>query len=145
MNDIKIFEHEKFGKLEIYVDENKKEWFPATELATILGYKNPQEAIRKHCNINGCVNRSVIANTGFGNSTQQKKYINEGNLYRLITKSKLKEAEKFEIWVFDEVLPMIRKTGMYITDNIWAQIASSPEKIGELLIDYGKAKEEHIN
>ena len=40
---------------------------------------------------------------------------------------------------------MIRKTGMYITDNIWAQIASSPEKIGELLIDYGKAKEEHIN
>ena len=41
MNDIKIFEHEKFGKLEIYVDENKKEWFPATEIAEILGYKNP--------------------------------------------------------------------------------------------------------
>lgn len=133
---------EKFGKLEIYVDENKKEWFPATELATILGYKNPQEAIRKHCNINGCVNRSVIANTGFGNSTQQKKYINEGNLYRLIIKSKLPEAEKFEIWVFDEVLPMIRKTGMYMTDNIWQQLSVDPTKFGELLIEYGKSSRE---
>ncbi len=131
---------EKFGKLEIYVDENKKEWFPATELATILGYKNPQEAIRKHCNINGCVNRSVIANTGFGNSTQQKKYINEGNLYRLIIKSKLPEAEKFEIWVFDEVLPMIRKTGMYMTDNIWQQLSVDPTKFGELLIEYGEIR-----
>ena len=135
MNDIKIFEHEKFGKLEIYVDENKKEWFPATEIATILGYKNPQEAVRKHCIEKGCVIRSALTNGG----KQSIKYINEGNLYRLITKSKLKEAEKFETWVFDEVLPMIRKTGMYITDNIWAQIASNPEKIGELLIDYGKA------
>ena len=133
---------EKFGKLEIYVDENKKEWFPATELATILGYKNPQEAIRKHCNINGCVNRSVIANTGFGNSTQQKKYINEGNLYRLITKSKLLEAEKFETWVFDEVPPMIRKTGMYMTDNIWEQLSVDPTKFGELLIEYGKSSRE---
>ena len=125
-------------KLEIYVDENKKEWFPANEIATILGYKNPQEAIRKHCNINGCVNRSVIANTGFGNSTQQKKYINEGNLYRLITKSKLLEAEKFETWVFDEVLPMIRKTGAYITDSVWDQITNDPAKFGEFLIDYEK-------
>ena len=141
MNDIKIFEHEKFGKLEIYVDENKKEWFPATEIAEILGYKNPRKAILDHCKTKGVTNRDSLTNGG----KQSIKYIDEGNLYRLISKSKLKEAEKFETWVFDEVLPMIRKTGMYITDNIWAQIASSPEKIGELLIDYGKAKEEHIN
>ena len=138
MNDIKIFEHEKFGKLEIYVDENKKEWFPATEIAEILGYKNPQEAIRKHCKEKGCVIRSVLTNGG----NQQKKYIDEGNLYRLLSKSKLKEAEKFETWVFDEVLPMIRKTGMYMTDNIWEQLSVDPTKFGELLIEYGKSSRE---
>ena len=138
MNDIKIFEHEKFGKLEIYVDENKKEWFPATEIAEILGYKNPQKAIRDHCREAGCTNRSVSYSSG----SKSKKYIDEGNLYRLITKSKLKDAEKFETWVFDEVLPMIRKTGMYITDNIWQQLSVDPTKFGKLLIEYGKTKKE---
>lgn len=136
MNDIKIFEHEKFGKLEIYVDENKKEWFPAIEIATILGYKNPRDAIAKHCKEKGVAFHDVLTNGG----KQSIKYIDEGNLYRLITKSKLKDAEKFETWVFDEVLPMIRKTGMYMTDNIWEQLSVDPTKFGELLIEYGKVR-----
>ena len=61
---------------------------------------------------------------------QQMWMINESGLYSLIFGSKMKEAKKFKKWVTSEVLPMIRKTGMYIADNIWAQIASSPEKIG---------------
>ena len=137
MNDIKIFEHEKFGKLEIYVDENKKEWFPATEIAGILGYKNPRDAISKHCKVSGKLAVSQITTEG---NRYKKGYIDEGNLYRLITKSKLKEAEKFETWVFDEVLPMIRKTGMYMTDNIWEQLSVDPTKFGELLIEYGKVR-----
>ena len=136
MNDIKIFEHEKFGKLEIYVDENKKEWFPAIEIATILGYKNPRDAIAKHCKEKGVAFHDVLTNGG----KQSIKYIDEGNLYRLITKSKLKDAEKFETWVFDEVLPMIRKTGMYMTDNIWEQLSVDPTKFGELLIEYGEIR-----
>lgn len=91
-----------------------KEYFPATQCAKILGYSNPQKAIRDHCKEDGCTKRSVIDNLG---RTQQMKYINEGNLYRLIVGSKLSAAEEFERWVFDEVLPTIRKTGSYSIQN----------------------------
>lgn len=91
-----------------------KEYFPATQCAKILGYSNPQKAIRDHCKEDGCTKRSVIDNLG---RTQQMKYINEGNLYRLIVGSKLPAAEEFERWVFDEVLPTIRKTGSYSIQN----------------------------
>ena len=107
-------------------------------LAQMLGYKNPQKAIRDHCKEAGCTNRSVSYPSG----TKQKKYVNEGNLYRLLAKSKIEGAEEFESWIFDEVLPMIRRTGAYISDNVWDQIAKNPAKIGELLIEYGKAKDE---
>ena len=85
MNELQIFKSEKFGEIEILV-ENGKEYFPATEVAKILGYSNPQKAIRDHCREDGCTIRSVIDRLG---RTQEKKYINEGNLYRLITKSNL--------------------------------------------------------
>ena len=122
-NELTVFENEKFGKLEVLV-ENGKEYFPATEIAKILGYSNPQKAIRDHCREDGCTIRSVGVVTGKktdGTDAIQfvnKKYINEVNLYRLITKSNLPQAEIFETWVFDEVLPTIRKTGMYVTDEL---------------------------
>lgn len=137
-NELTVFENEKFGKLEVLV-ENGKEYFPATEIAKILGYSNPQKAIRDHCREDGCTIRSVIDRLG---RTQEKKFINEGNLYRLIAKSNLPQAEVFESWIFDEVLPTIRKTGMYMTDNIWDTIINDPEKLGEVLINYGKVKKE---
>lgn len=137
-NELTVFENEKFGKLEVLV-ENGKEYFPATEIAKILGYSNPQKAIRDHCREDGCTIRSVIDRLG---RTQEKKFINEGNLYRLIAKSNLPQAEVFESWVFDEVLPTIRKTGMYVTDNVWDTIINEPEKLGEVLINYGKVKKE---
>lgn len=146
-NELTVFENEKFGKLEVLV-ENGKEYFPATEIAKILGYSNPQKAIRDHCREDGCTIRSVGVVTGKktdGTDAIQfvnKKYINEGNLYRLITKSNLPQAEVFESWVFDEVLPTIRKTGMYVTDNVWETIINDPEKLGEVLINYGKVKRE---
>ena len=101
--------------LEIYVDSEGREWFPATELAEMLGYKNPQKAIRDHCTEKGCTIRSVLTNGG----KQSKKYINEDHLYRLIIRSKIEGAEEFESWIFDEILPMIRRTGAYISDNVW--------------------------
>ncbi len=127
----------KFGKLKIYIDSEGREWFPATELAEMSGYKNPQEAIRKHCKEKGCTIRSVLTSGG----KQSKKYINEGNLYRLLAKSKIEGAEEFESWIFDEILPMIRRTGMYMTDNVWDQLSNDPTKFGELLIEYGKTKD----
>ena len=108
MNEL-VVKNEKFGELEVYVDEKGKVWFPATEVAEILGYKNPQKAIRDHCKEAGCTIRSVSYPSG----TKQKKYINEGNVIRLLTKSHIPGAEEFESWIFDEVIPRIMKTGNY--------------------------------
>ena len=112
MNNL-IVKNKKFGNLEIYVDEKGKVWFPATEVAEMLGYKNPHKAILDHCKEHGVTFREVIANTGFGDSKQKKKYIDEGNVFRLITKSHIPGAEEFESWIFDEVIPQIMKTGKY--------------------------------
>ena len=112
MNNL-IVKNKKFGNLEIYVDEKGKVWFSATEVAEMLWYKNPHKAILDHCKEHGVTFREVIANTGFGDSKQKKKYIDEGNVFRLITKSHIPGAEEFESWIFDEVIPQIMKTGKY--------------------------------
>ena len=137
-NNVKLFENDEFGKLEVLV-ENGKEYFPAKEVAIILGYKDPLKAINTHCKEKGWVIRPVLSNGG----KQEKKFIDEGNLYRLIVKSKLPQAEKFESWVFEEVLPTIRKTGMYFTENVWDNLMKNPMKLGKMIIEYAKVKEEN--
>ena len=114
MNDLKVFSSTEFGELGIMLIDGK-EYFPATQCAKILGYANPRKAVIDHCKKDGVTNRDVIDSLG---RTQQMKFINEGNLYRLIVSSKLPAAEKFERWVFDEVLPSIRKNGSYGEINI---------------------------
>lgn len=123
MNEIKKFSHNMFGNLEILIKEGK-EYFPATDVATALGYKRPQDAVRQHCKEDGSVNHRVADSLG---RMQEKKYINEPNLYRLIVKSKLPQAEQFEKWVFEEVLPSIRKHGAYMTDQVLEQAITNPE------------------
>lgn len=141
MDDFKleVFKNEKFGELEILI-ESGKEYFPSTEVAKVLGYKDPNKAVNTHCKKDGWVIRPVIDRLG---RPQEKKFINEGNLYRLITKSKLPQAEQFENWIFEEILPTIRKTGMYMTDNVWDNLMNDPTKFGEMLIEYGKVREEN--
>lgn len=109
MNEMQVFQNSEFGELGVLEIEGKP-WFPATACAKILGYANPRDAIGRHCVEDGVVKHDVIDNLG---RTQSTKFITEGNLYRLITHSKLPAAERFEKWVFDEVLPSIRKTGGY--------------------------------
>lgn len=111
MNELQVFEHSEFGKLNIVVI-NDKEYFPATECAKILGYVRPADAVRDHCK--GVVKMPTPSNGGI----QEKGYIPEGDLFRLIIRSKLPTAEKFEHWVFDEVLPAIRKHGVYAVDEV---------------------------
>lgn len=87
--------------------------FAGTEAAKALGYKNPQKAIYDHCKNRGVTKRSV-PHPQSKNKTIKKLFITESNLYRLIAHSKLPSAEKFEAWIFEEVLPSIRKNGGYI-------------------------------
>lgn len=114
-----FFESEDFGKLKILVI-NGKIYFPAMQVARILGYKNPHDAVIRHCLEDGVVFHEGVVKSGKTGlnddfiQTEKIKYINEGNLYRLIVKSKLPSAHKFEKWVFDEVLPSIRHTGSYV-------------------------------
>ncbi|MBO1213812.1 ORF6C domain-containing protein [Staphylococcus nepalensis] len=109
MQGLQVFQNSQFGDLEILTIEGK-EWFPAVKVAEVLGYTNPHKAVRDHTKERGVTIRSVIDSLG---RYQDKKFIDEGNLYRLITKSKLPQAEQFEEWVFEDVLPTLRKTGGY--------------------------------
>ena len=87
--------------------------FCAKHVATALGYSNTNDAIRKHCrHIDGVANRYPI--TDSLGRTQQAVFLTEGDVYRLIASSKLTSAVEFEHWLFDEVVPQIRRTGGYI-------------------------------
>ncbi|AZB66632.1 ORF6C domain-containing protein [Staphylococcus pseudintermedius] len=132
MQNLQVFQNSQFGDLEILTIEGK-EWFPAIKVAEVLGYSNPRKAIRDHAKEKGVTIRSVLSNGGM----QDKKFINEGNLYRLITKSKLPQAEQFEEWVFEHVLPTIRKTGTY-------QVPSDPMQALELMFEATKQTKEEI-
>lgn len=109
MNDLKVFSNSEFGELGVLI-VNGKEWFPATQCAKILGYTNPQKAIRDHCK---GVNKMFTPTAG---GSQEANYIPEGDLFRLIVSSKLPKAVEFEKWIFDTVLPSIRHNGGYIAN-----------------------------
>lgn len=106
MNELQIFNSEEFGEVRT-IEIDGKPYFVATDVATALGYVNPRKAVNDHCK--GVTKRDTPTSSG----VQSMSYINEGDLYRLIMKSKLPSAEKFESWVMDEALPTIRKTGGY--------------------------------
>ena len=114
-NQIQIFENKEFGKLEVLTFDGQP-YFPATECAELLGYARPHNAISRHCR--GSLKRGVIDKLG---REQEKIYIPEGDLYRLIIRSKLPAAVRFEAWVCDEVLPSIRKSGVYIAEELLAE------------------------
>jgi prophage antirepressor-like protein len=144
-NQMQIFNSKEFGNIEVLMIDDKP-YFPATESAVILGYKSPQSAVRAHCKEDGCVNRTVIDSL---RRKQEKKYISEGNLYRLIVRSNLPAAERFETWVFDEVLPAIRKNGTYALEKALDEVLEEAEKIqkcavqllGELVEQKSKTEE----
>ncbi|OFV21537.1 phage antirepressor KilAC domain-containing protein [Staphylococcus sp. HMSC14C01] len=136
MNELQVFQNKQFGNLEILSIEGK-EWFPAIQVAEILGYANPRDAISRHTKSKGVVNHDVLSNGG----VQSKKFIDEGNLYRLITRSKLPQADEFEEWVFEDVLPSIRKHGIYATDNVIEQTIQNPDYIIHVLTEFKKERE----
>lgn len=118
MNELKVFQNSEFGDLGIMLIDGK-EYFPATQCAEILGYVKPRNAISRHCK--GALKQGVLTEGGI----QQVNYIPEGDLYRLIVNSRLPEAERFERWVFGEVLPALRKNGSYGNVNLEEVIAKA--------------------
>lgn len=109
MNEMQVFQNSEFGELGVLEIEGKP-YFPATACAKILRYANPKDAIKRHCRWGV---KHDLPHPQNPDKTISMNFIPEGDLYRLITHSKLPAAERFEKWVFDEVLPTIRKTGGY--------------------------------
>ena len=110
MNELQVFNNNEFGQLRT-INIDGKDYFVGKDIALALGYKNTNDAISRHC-------KGVVKHEGLKINGSEVALITEGDIYRLITHSKLPTAEKFEEWVFDEVLPSIRKHGMYATDEL---------------------------
>lgn len=146
-NEIMTFTNEQFGKLEVLLDGDKF-LFPAVECARKLGYEKPEDAVHRHCPHS--VKHGVGVQTGVkadGSPALQivhKNYIPEGDLYRLIIRSKLETAQIFESWVFDEVLPSIRKHGTYIMPELLEELQRNTEKNAELLSQLAKEQRNRL-
>lgn len=111
MDNLQVFTKDEFGTIRTVQMDNEV-YFVANDVAKALGYANPSKATNDHCK----KAKMTWGNDSLGRR-QEFKIIPEGDVYRLITRSKLESAEFFENWVFDEVLPTIRKTGGYVNSD----------------------------
>ena len=123
MNELQVFENNQFGQMRT-LTENGNILFCGSDVAKALGYARPNDAISAHCR--STVKRRIA--TAQGNEADMS-FIPEGDVYRLITHSKLPTAEKFERWVFDEVLPTVRQTGAYMTPETIEKVLMNPDTI----------------
>ena len=103
-----VFKFDSTG-LRVVVYEDGSEWFSAAEVCAILGYSNPRKAVADHCRTEGVTKRDTLTAGG----PQEMTFINEGNLWRLIIKSRKPQAQAFERHLFEVILPTIRRTGHY--------------------------------
>ena len=118
-NKIEVFKNEQFGEVRTILD-GETLLFCGSDVARALGYARPNEAVARHAK--GTLKQRILTNGG----EQEMLFITEGDVYRLIVRSKLPAAEKFERWLFDDVVPMIRKTGCYMTDSVLERIQKDP-------------------
>ena len=128
MQELQIFKHPDFGELGL-LEINGKPYFPAKAAARCLGYKNTNDAIKQHCR---WVAKHHLPHPQNPEKQIVMNLIPEGDLYRLITHSRLPKAEEFERWVFDEVLPTIRRQGSYmpnITEIIRQTVAETVAEV----------------
>lgn len=141
MNNIQIFDNEEFGRVRT-TEIDGKPFFSAKDVAEALGYSNPRKAILDHCK--GVTKRDTLTAGG----QQAVNFIPEGDIYRLIIRSQLPSAERFESWVFDEVIPEIRKTGGYQLPQTYAEalraLADKAEQNEKLRIENERMKPKEI-
>lgn len=127
-SEVQVFDKAEFGSVRVIMQDNEP-WFVAKDVATILGYSNPQKAIRDHVDAEDCmVNETFTLIQGSGSNCKSNAVlINESGLYSLILSSKLPTAKQFKRWVTSEVLPSIRKHGVYATQSVVEQTLADPD------------------
>ena len=146
MNEITIFKNERFGEVRTATSESGEPLFAAVDVARALGYANTRDAISKHCK--GVVKRDGVARTTnqhgvVTNQVVEMSFINEGDVLRLIMRSKLPQAEAFQDWVCEEILPSIRKHGAYMTPETVVQMFQNPDALIQLLTTLKNEQEQN--
>lgn len=121
MNNLEVFSNQEFGTIRT-TEINGEPFFVGKDVAEALGYANTNDALARHCK--GVVKRYPLSTEG---GVQEVRIISEGDMYRLIASSKLESAQKFESWIFDEVIPTIRKHGAYATPATIESIIANPD------------------
>ena len=119
---IQVFDNPDFGEIRT-IDEGGNPLFCATDVAKALGYARPADAIAAHCR--GSVIRRPISDA-LGRE-QDTRFISEGDMYRLVASSKLEGAQRFESWIFDDVVPTIRRHGVYATPQTVEAMLADPD------------------
>lgn len=136
--NVKIFNNAEFGEIRVMLIDDDP-WFVGKDIAVALGYNNPQKAIRDHVDEQ---DRGVNEMDTPGGK-QPIIIINESGLYSLIFSSKLESAQRFKHWVTHEVLPSIRKHGMYMTDNLLETAIANPDFVIGLIQNMKAEKEKN--
>ncbi len=113
-NEIKIFESEEFGSIRTLKEGTGRVVFCGKDMAAALGYSNTKDAIKRHCRWGV---KHDLPHPQSPTKTIEMTFIPENDVYRLVAHSRLPSAEKFESWIFDEVLPTIRRTGGYVANE----------------------------
>lgn len=122
MNELMIFNNPEFGEIRT-VEVNDEPWFVGKDVATALGYKNPQEAVRNHVDDEDKGVSEILTPGG----KQTVPVINESGLYSLVLSSKLPGAKRFKRWITSEVIPSIRKHGAYLTPETLEAAILNPD------------------
>lgn len=133
MDDLQVFRNQEFGEVR-WVNIEGKDYAVGKDIAKALGYSNPRDAISRHC-------KGVVKRDTFKEGGQQIALIPEGDIYRLVAKSELPGASKFEIWIFDEVLPAIRKHGAYMTEATIKKALTNPDFLIQLATNLKQEQE----
>lgn len=135
MNEIKLFEKEEFGKIRT-VKIGRKVYFVASDVAKALGYARPNDAISAHCRYTA---KHSIPHPQSKMKVLEVNVIPQGDVVRLIAHSSLPGAEKFESWIYDEVIPSVLNHGAYMTEDTLEKALASPDFLIQLAT---KLKEE---
>lgn len=138
MQDAQVFVFENLPVTTLTI--NGEPYFIGKEVAEILGYKKTANAINKHVDDED----KGVTKLGTPGGVQNVTVINESGLYSLIFSSKLESAKRFKRWVTSEVLPSIRKHGVYATDNVIENTLNNPDYIINILTEYKKEKEHNL-
>ena len=123
MSNIEIFSNPKFGNVRT-LEINDEPWFVGKDIAEALGYSDTNKAVAMHVDDD---DKKLNDKTSPSFGQRGATIINESGLYSLVLSSKLPEAKEFKHWITSDVLPSIRKHGMYATDDTIEQIMNNPE------------------